>query len=146
MVVATYDKDKLIDSLSYLQGDMLEDINIDGNIMSGKIDSSRDGILFLSIPYDDKFKIYVDKRQVDYYSLLDNSFIGLDINEGVHDILVEYKNDNFIWYFGCSIISIFGMVFVYFYMKRWIDRKNEEERLLLEKLEDRKNKNKERRI
>lgn len=145
LVVATYNEDNLINSLSYLQEDMLEDIEIDGNILTGKIDSSRDGILYLSIPYDDKFKIYVDKREVDYYSLLDNSFIGIDIDKGEHDILVEYKDDNFIWYVGSSVLSIFVTIFVYFYVNKWIDKKNDEERKMIELLEEKKNKNREKR-
>jgi hypothetical protein len=41
---------------------MLKDVKFNKNILTGKIDSSKSGILFLSIPYSDKFKIYVDDK------------------------------------------------------------------------------------
>ena len=68
---------------------------VSDNILTGELDSNKDGILFLSIPYDNNFEIYVDGREVDYYSLLDGTFIGLDIGVGEHDIKLEYVDNNF---------------------------------------------------
>ena len=61
-----------------LQENMFENIEIEKNVMTGEIDSSKSGILFLSIPYEKKFKIYVDDKKVDYYPVLDNAFIAFE--------------------------------------------------------------------
>ena len=60
----TYNETNLINSLSSLQENMLENIEIEKNVMTGEIDSSKSGILFLSIPYEKKFKIYVNNSRI----------------------------------------------------------------------------------
>ena len=150
LIVTTYDHSNLINNLVYLQQDMLENIKIDKNILKASIDSSKSGILFLSIPYDDNFKIYVDNKQVSYYPMLDNSFIGLDIEEGIHDIVIEYIDDNFKWYILCSVVSIFITLILYFYVNKRISRRIIEERLILGQYEEKskekkKSKNKKKR-
>ena len=140
-IVATYDKNNLINSLTSLQEDMLENIKIEGNKMKASIDSSKDGILFLSIPYEDKFRIYVDDKEVEYFSLLDNTFIGLNIEKGVHNIEVEYIDSNFKWYIICSVLSIFASIGICCYVNKIILKKKNEEIKELEYLEEKKLKN-----
>ena len=141
-MVVTYDKNNLVNSLTSLQEDMLENIKIDGNKMESSIDSSKDGILFLSIPYEDNFRIYVDNREVEYFSVLDNSFIGLNIDKGVHNIKVEYVDSNFKWYMICSLVSIFASIGICCYINKLILKRKNEEILELEYLEEKKLKNK----
>lgn len=135
LIATTYDKDNLISNLSSLQENMLENIKINGNVMTGEIDSSKDGILFLSIPYEKKFKIYVDKKQVDYYSVLDNSFVGLDIESGKHDIKVEYVDDNFKWYVVSSVLSLVVTLVIYHFINKTISKRQEKELLEQKELE-----------
>ena len=119
MLVATYDKDNLISSLKMLQENMLTDVKVDKNVMKAKIESSKDGILFLAIPYDKRFKIYVDGKRVKYYPMLDNAFIGLDIKEGNHKIKLVNKNDNLKWYILLSIVSVIVTIVLYLYQYKW---------------------------
>ena len=118
MFVTTYDRDNLIDSLKILQENMLTDVKVDKNVMNGKIESSKDGILFLSIPYDKNFKIYVDGKKVKYYPLLDNAFIGLDIKKGNHKIKLVNKDDNLKWYVLSSLLSFIVTMIIYNYMSK----------------------------
>lgn len=142
-LATTYDKTNLINSLALLQDNMLEDIQIDKNVLTAKLDSSKSGILFLSIPYDDGFKIYVDDEEVEYYSLLDNSFIGLDIEEGSHTIRMEYVDENFKWYVIWTISSVIVTLILYYFINKKITkRKNEEEREEEKILQQRLNKKK----
>jgi len=132
-VAATFDRTNLINSLSILQNDMLDNIKIDGNVMTGTLDSSKDGILFLSIPYDKNFKIYVDDEEVEYYSLLDDTFIGLDVKQGVHSFRMEYVDENFKWYIISSVSSIIITLILYYFINKAVTkRKIEEERLIQE--------------
>ncbi|MEE3342993.1 MAG: YfhO family protein [Bacilli bacterium] len=115
----TYDKDVLIDSLKQLQNNMLTDVKINNNVLKGKIDTDKNGILFLSIPYDKRFKIYVDGKKVKYYSMLDKTFIGFDIEKGKHNIKVVNVDDNFKIYMLISLISLFVMIKI----KRFVNKK-----------------------
>lgn len=142
-LASTYDKNKLINSLTSLQENMVEDVKINKNVLTAKLDSSKSGILFLAIPYDNNFKIYVDDKEVEYYSVLDKSFIGLDIEAGVHDIKLEYAEDNFILYIIISVVSLIGtVVLAYFVNKKVTKIKEIEEEKNREKLNKRLNKKK----
>jgi len=59
------------------------------NKLKGKINLDNDGILFLSIPYEDGFDIYVDGKKVDYLKLYD-SFIGIKLKKGNHKISIRF--------------------------------------------------------
>lgn len=142
-LAVTYDKNNLVDSLSYLQEDMLENIKIKGNVLSASIDSSKSGKLFLSIPYSDKFKVYVDNQEVDYYPLLDNAFLGLDIEEGIHDITVKYIDDEIKWYVIVSFAFLIITIFLYFTINKVIIKRQIEEKRQQELLKEKREKNKE---
>ena len=132
-VISTYRKDALIHQLGILQENMLHDIKVNNNKMKAHLSSSKDGILFLSIPYDKNFKIYVDGKKVKYYSLLDHAFMGIDVMSGEHDIEIKYVDDNLKWYVICSVCSFIVTLVVCFFVNRHINkRKLEEEKILLE--------------
>ena len=123
IVVSTFNTDKLISNLEILRENMLYDIDVNKNVMTGYIDASRDGILFLSIPYDDRFKVYVDGKSVKYYSLLDDSFMGLDIKSGKHEIELVYDDsDNYKWYILSSSIFIVITFVVKYFINRLFDK------------------------
>lgn len=138
----TYDEEALIKHLNILKENMLEDIKIDETTLTGNIDSSKKGTLFLSIPYDNHFKIYVDNKEVEYYSILNNAFIGLDIEKGKHKIKVEYVNNSYITYIISSILSIFITLLLYRFINKKVEKRHEEERKELERLEEIKSKRK----
>lgn len=142
LIVVTYDKDNLISSLKKLQENMMEDIQIDKNVLTGKINSSKDGVLFLSIPYDEHLKIYVDNQEVEYYSLLDNAFIGLDIKTGEHSIKVEYIDERYKIYIVCTVVSLVVTIILYYFINRVIEKRQVEERKIEEERRNKKKKKK----
>ena len=131
-VASTYNRELLIRDLEILRKNMLKDIKINKNVMTGKISSSKDGILFLSIPYDNKFQIFVDNKRVKYYSLLDNSFIGLDLKKGEHNIKLKYVDDNLRLYVISSAVSIIVTFIIYYFVNKKINVRLEKERKELE--------------
>jgi len=131
-VASTYNNDNLIESLSHLQENMLTNIEIDGDTLVGKINSSKSGILFLSIPYDKNFEISVDGVLVDYYSLLNDTFIGLDLEEGEHDIKLQYVDKKVKWYVISTIISIIVTVILYYFINKKIKKRIEAEEKIRE--------------
>ncbi|MDD6879504.1 MAG: YfhO family protein [bacterium] len=65
--------------------------NISGDVIEGSINNSSNGYFNLSIPYDNGFNIYVDNKKIKYEKT-DLSFIGFKMEEGYHDIKIEYKS------------------------------------------------------
>lgn len=138
IIASTYDKDTLTAGLKKLQENMLYDVKYDNNVMSAKINANRNGKLFLSVPYDKNFRVYVDNKQVSYYGLLDETFMGLDISEGEHEIILKYVDDKFLIYIMSSIISLIVTICLYYFINKKINnRKIIEERILQEAIEKR---------
>lgn len=97
--------------------DKLDNILVGNNGFKATINCSKDESLFLSIPYDDSFLVYVDGELTKYYDILD-TFIGFDLKEGEHTIKIKYIPKGFV--LGCSIsflaVILFG--FITFFEKR----------------------------
>ena len=137
-IAMTYNKVNLIEDLAILRKNMIENVVIDKNVLTADIDAHKSGTLFLSIPYDKKFKIYVDGALTEYYPLLDNAFIGLDVTEGMHKIKMEYTNPGWKYYVMSSIVSIIITGLLYFFINKKITKKQKEkERIQQELLEER---------
>ena len=118
---STYNMEELIRSLNILQENMLKNIQINKNVMNGEINSKKDGILFLSIPYDKRFSIYIDGKKVKYYSLLDGTFIGVDIAKGDHKVSLKFTDDKYLVL--CILASLISLIITFvikYYMNRFI--------------------------
>lgn len=59
------------------------------NVIEGDILALKAGILNISIPYDSGFEITVDGEKTDYY-MVDKGFIGINVNEGEHHVVITY--------------------------------------------------------
>lgn len=60
-----------------------------GNINT-KVTTEKDGYLYLSIPYDKGFEIYLNEQEVQY-ELVDKAFIGIKLEKGTYDIKIRYN-------------------------------------------------------
>lgn len=144
----SYDKKVLGDVYNKLSENQVYDVIIDKNKLNGHINAKKSGILFLSIPYDKNFNVYVDNKKVNYYGLLNDTFIGLDIESGEHEISLEYIDNRYIIYIGVSLVGIILSIFVVLifnkkYQKQHlIELELEKERLLKEEARKNKKKNK----
>ncbi|MBQ1812485.1 MAG: YfhO family protein [Bacilli bacterium] len=84
------------------------------NNLVGNIELEEEGILFLSIPYEDGFDIEVDGKKTDYLKLYD-SFVGLKINKGNHEVKIKFKLP------GLRIgllMSISGIILLILYIRK----------------------------
>lgn len=98
--------------------DMMTDIEINNNIMSGNIDVTNDGYMVLSVPYDENFKVYLDD-QLTEYEKVNTAFIGFKINKGSHRITLKYYapgKDVGVILFLVGLLSIVTY-FIYFLFK-----------------------------
>lgn len=59
--------------------------------ITGKINVTNDGYLYMSIPYDEGFKIYLNDKEYKYEKV-DNSFIGIKVEKGEYEVAIKYNS------------------------------------------------------
>jgi len=83
------------------------------HLLSGTVNVNNDrDILFLSIPFDEGLRIFVNGEKVEPIILL-NTFIGVPLEEGTHEITIDFIPKGFI---TGSIISISAITFGIIYL------------------------------
>ena len=84
------------------------------NYLLGKIVNNRDGILQFSIPYSKGWKVYIDGDETEIINV-NKAFIGINLEEGVHEIYLKYETPYLKVGIICSCIScvVFIVYFVY---------------------------------
>ena len=107
-----FDVDKYKEAINDLKKYQLENINIKGNELNGNIKLDKDGLLFMSIPYDKGWNIYVDGKKVPYKKLA-NTFIGINLKKGQHKIKMKfYPKGLIIGLFISSISFILTILYI----------------------------------
>ena len=90
----TIDKIKVMyfdyDKYKSIKYETFEVDEINKKELKGKIKSKEGGILMLTIPYEKGFNIEVDNNKVEYFEVA-NTFIGINVGKGEHDIKITYK-------------------------------------------------------
>ena len=66
------------------------DLQVEDNKISGEYITETDSTVFLSIPYEENWTIYVDGEEVEYDKLAD-VFIGINLKKGSHEIEMVYR-------------------------------------------------------
>lgn len=107
-----FDYDKFLSDVSRYKIETL-DYTIMNNELIGSIDTDG-GLLMVTLPYEKGFSITVDGVSSEYEKVLD-SFIGIRLSAGHHDIKVKYKQPCF--KIGC-LVSLFSLIVccLYFYL------------------------------
>ncbi|MCA1031290.1 YfhO family protein [Bacillus timonensis] len=100
----TYDFDRIIvsqnpleayeDLIAKKQLEAVTDITFTEESVSGKIDATRNGILFLSVPYSKGWTVTVDGKKVDTYKV-NSAFTGVYVTEGEHVFEMKYVTPYF---------------------------------------------------
>lgn len=105
--------DILKDGIEMLKKQQLQVEKNTGSNITGSISVKEDSTLFLTIPYDKGWHVYVDGKETQYEIIL-NSFIGLDLKKGEHKIELNYEVPGL--KLG-AIISGIGIVMTLIYCK-----------------------------
>ncbi len=58
--------------------------------LDGTVDANRDGLLFLTIPYDTGWSATLDGKEVELKNI-DKAFMGIEVKQGNHEIHLEYR-------------------------------------------------------
>lgn len=99
---------------SNLRKEVLENVKLSDNHISGNIKASKDKILQLSIPYSKGYKIYVDGKKTETFSS-GIGYIGVKILKGSHNINVTYKSPGIV---SGAMLTIISTLFWAFYVIR----------------------------
>ena len=98
------DMDVFNQVIDKLKSNQLKNVKVNGNKVNGNINLDKDSTLFLSIPYDKGFKVYVDGKKVKYNKVV-GDFIGIDLKKGNHKIELRYYSEGL--FVGIFISVIF---------------------------------------
>ena len=66
------------------------DVTQEGSVVSGKVNTANDGVLQISIPYDEGWKVYIDGTQAETFTS-GIKYIGVNLSAGAHEIKLEYQ-------------------------------------------------------
>ena len=99
-------------------GDLSYDVTkFDGTNVQGNIDSSKDGVMYTSIPYYKGWKVYVDGEQADIIKI-GNALCGVELSSGSHTVEFKYFPYGLKIGLIISMIGIFVAGGIGFYNKR----------------------------
>lgn len=101
------------ESIDMLKKNQLTVSSIQRDTLKGFITCDEDGVLFTSIPYDKNLSIYVDGKKQKTVKVLD-TFMGVELDEGLHEIKIEYKPNNI---YKAIIPSILSLTILWLYLK-----------------------------
>lgn len=112
LVIYWLDLEQFEEDINILKKHQMSNIKAEKNVVEGKVDVTSDNnILFLSIPYDKGWNVYVDGKKTDYFKMA-NGFTGIRLSEGKHTIKMKYYSPNFFLGLVISICSV-GLLIVY---------------------------------
>ena len=106
-----YNDDVYQENINILKDNSLKVTSVNNDGLEGKIQVDEDGLLFLSCLYQDNLDIYVDGVKQDKIKLLD-TFIGVNLNKGDHNIILKY---NPVKFYVSFIPSIVGLILLSIY-------------------------------
>lgn len=68
----------------------LEQVSIEDNQLTGKVETYRAGYLITSLPFDKHFRVYVDGKEVQTEKV-NTAFLGAQVPKGNHTITIAYR-------------------------------------------------------
>lgn len=87
----------------------LTNLQIEHNLVKGKITTEKDEVLFLSIPYSTGWEAYVDKKETDILKA-NIGFMAIPLNEGSHEIELVYHTPGLKMGLMCSLFSLIMVI------------------------------------
>lgn len=95
----------------------MQNITYTNESVSGQVDVQEKGILFLSIPYSEGWKVKVDGESVDTIKT-NSAFIGVPLSEGLHKVELRFVTPYFYPGLWISITTLFVFSAILLWRKR----------------------------
>jgi len=112
------DQQGLVEALSPLQRDLLEDIEVSDTSVRGKVLVKDRTFLFTSIPFDPGWTAWVDGEKVPIRKIA-NAFIGLELTEGEHRVAFHFRPYGLKPGLIISGISLILLLVVFMRNRKW---------------------------
>lgn len=111
-----FDQLKFEEIIKDLKENELKNVRITGNKLSADLTTDHPGVLMLTIPYDKGWTVKVDGKKVESLALQD-TLLGIEVSEGVHQIELEYTPLGFKTGVILSLISFSG-IFIHYRLNK----------------------------
>ena len=95
LMVYALDEEIFKEAYGKLSDEQLEITKFSDTEIEGKITAQNDGVMFLSIPYEKGWSIYVDGEKAETVKVV-SSMLGVNLTAGEHDIRIEYVPEGFV--------------------------------------------------
>ena len=112
-----FDEDAFKQHINILKENTLHVNKKEKNYLDGSIEVGKDSILFLSIPYEKGWNIYIDGKKTNYYNLYD-AFIGINLPKGKHNITMKFYSPGVLFRCILSIVRIVILVCINHFNKK----------------------------
>ncbi|MBP5492067.1 MAG: YfhO family protein [Clostridiales bacterium] len=93
-----------------LSDEQMKVLRYDSTHVEATVTANEDGVLFLTIPYDESWTAYVDGKKQEIKAV-DDAFMALELTAGRHSISLEYYPAKFKL---CALISVASLAFLIF--------------------------------
>jgi len=117
LMVYALDESKWADLHALLADEQLQIKSFSDTKITGRLHANKDGILYLSIPYEKGWRVWCDGKEVNTVKVL-SSMLGAEIPEGEHELRLEYTPEGFA--LGCAVSAAMLTLFLLLCL---IDRK-----------------------
>ena len=104
LMVYALEKERFEEVYSSLADEQLEITDFSDRRIQGKLSVKEDGVLFLSIPYEKGWKVYIDGEKAETFKVL-QAMLGVKAGSGDHDIRIEYTPEGFVPGVAVTFIS-----------------------------------------
>lgn len=126
LVIYYFDLEQFEEDIEILKQNQIELEKMEKNVVEATVNVTKDkNILFLSIPYDKGWNVYVDGKKTEYFKMA-NGFIGIELTEGNHSIKMKYYSPNFALGVIVSMTSIVGLILYERYNKKKLSNVEQE--------------------
>lgn len=88
------------------------------NRVKGSIDTEKGGILYLSIPYHDGWRVYVDGKEAEKVYRVNTAFMGVEVSAGKHKVSLVYRPVLFRESLLMSAVGAIAAAFLVFWNRR----------------------------
>jgi uncharacterized membrane protein YfhO len=94
-----------------LNANPMTDIELGNNRVSGKVDSARNGVLFLSVPYSTGWTATVDGKPADTIRV-NTTYTGVPVDAGKHSVVLTYVTPGLVPGIIAAIVALIGFAVV----------------------------------
>lgn len=118
LMVYALKKDVFEEAYRNLADEQFEITSFSDTEITGNINALNDGVMFLSIPYEKGWTVYVDGEKAETTEVL-SAMLGVKLSAGQHSIKLEYTPEGFVTGIAvsCTALILCGVV-VFFDIKR----------------------------